>query len=255
MSTVRLVSVSGRVATVALLALFLSAPASAEICIDMNLRFEEREPPPTLVESMKKEAASIWESYGVWLQWRTTASLARCASTQASFNVLLNQNPRRARSLNRILGSTHLAVRAIDQVPIYIDLEATEELLGSVSFEKLARLLGRASFGPADVGRALGRVLAHEVGHVLLAARNHQPRGLMRPTFVAEDLLNPQRGFYTLSPAEVTRLRQRERTLIVSASQETHDWPVTSKAHDAADALRFPSARSAPMLSETDPGS
>ena len=93
MNTVRLVSVSGRVATVALLVLLLSAPASAEICIDMNLRFDDREPPPALVESMKKEAASIWESYGVWFQWRATPSLARCASTQASFDVLLNQHP------------------------------------------------------------------------------------------------------------------------------------------------------------------
>ena len=219
MSTVRLVFVSGRVARVALLALFMSGQASAEICVDMKLRLDEGEPDTSLVESMKKEAGSIWESYGVWLQWPATPSLARCNWTHASFDVLLDQHPRPAKSLNRTLGSTHLALRAIDHVPIYIDLEATEELLGSVSVGQLARLLGRSSFGPEDVGRALGRVLAHEVGHVLLAVRDHQPRGLMRPTFVAEDLLEPQRRFYTLSPSEVTRLRQRERALNLRASQ------------------------------------
>jgi hypothetical protein len=93
------------------------------------------------------------------------------------------------------------------------------------------------------------------VGHVLLAVRDHQPRGLMRPTFGAEDLLEPQRRFYTLSPGEVTRLRQRERALNVIASQQTPDSPATSIARAAATAVRSPSACSVPPLSRTAPGS
>ena len=65
MSTVRLVTVLGRVATVALLTLFMSGQAFAEICIDMNLRLDEREPPAAIVESMKNEATAIWGPYGV----------------------------------------------------------------------------------------------------------------------------------------------------------------------------------------------
>src|SRR5688572_21972819 len=209
MNTVRHRSVSTRVAWVALLASFMSAPTFAETCVDMNLRFDEREPHPALIESMKNEAASIWGSYGVWFRWPATPNPTGCAWAHASFDVLFDGEHRRpAWSLKTILGSTQLGLRAIDHVPIHIDREATEELLGSASVGQLARLLGRASFGPEDVGRALGLVLAHEVGHVLLAVRDHQPRGLMRPTFGAADLLEPQRGFYTLSPAEVTRLRQ-----------------------------------------------
>ena len=192
MSSVRLVIVSGRVAMVALLVLFMSSHAFAEICIDMNLRLDEREPPAAIVESMKNEATAIWEPYGVWFRWEATPSLAQCVWTQASFDVLFDQHPQPGRSFKLILGSTHLALRGIDHLPIHIDHEATEELLGSASVGQLARLLGRTSFGPEDVGRALGRVLAHEVGHVLLAVRDHQPRGLMRPTFGAEDLLEPQ---------------------------------------------------------------
>ena len=66
---------------------------------------------------------------------------------------------------------------------------------------------------PLDLGRALGRVLAHEIGHVVLAAAKHQSRGLMRASFVAEDLIRPQRWSYTLSEAEVARLRERELVL------------------------------------------
>jgi hypothetical protein len=230
MSTVRFVTVSGRVATVALLALVMSGQAFAEMCVDIDVRFDEREPDSALLESMKKEAASIWESYGVWFRWPATPDPAGCAWAHASFDVLLDHQHQRSASLKMILGSTHLAHRAIDHVPIYIDRKATEALLGSLRREQLFRLLGRLSVGPADVGRALGRVLAHEVGHVLLAAPFHWSRGLMRPTFVAEDLLTLQRDSYTLSPGEVTRLRQRERALNAIACEQTADCPAISMA-------------------------
>lgn len=200
-------------ATVALAALFTSSEASGEICIDMNLRFDERDSAGALVESMASEAASIWESYGVRLQWRATPGPARCAWTQASFDVLLDPPSPGARSSKVILGSTYLAPGVIDHVPIHVDRRATERVLGSLAFDQLARLLGRAGVDPSDVGRAMGRVLAHEIGHVLLATRDHQPGGLMRAAFIAADLLTPDRHSYRLSPAEVTRLRQRERAL------------------------------------------
>ena len=129
MSSVRLVIVSGRVAMVALLVLFMSSHAFAEICIDMNLRLDEREPPAAIVESMKNEATAIWEPYGVWFRWEATPSLAQCVWTQASFDVLFDQHPQPGKSFNLILGRTHLALRAIDHLPIHIDREATEELL------------------------------------------------------------------------------------------------------------------------------
>ena len=204
-----------RIAALALLAVFMASQASAEICVYMDLRFGKREQPPALIESMTQEAASIWEPYGVRFEWRAAQSPSRCSCTQASFTVLLDhQHPRSSGfSLPTTLGSTRLVPRAIEQAPIYIDREATEELLGSLGVGQLAPLLGRSSVGPADVGRALGRILAHEVGHVLLADRDHQPRGLMRKGFGAGDLLTPERGAYGLLPADVARLGQREQTL------------------------------------------
>jgi hypothetical protein len=237
MTIVRLVIVSGRAAMVAFLAVFMPSQAFAEICINMNLRLGEREPPAATVESMKNEAAAIWEPYGVWFRWEATPGLAQCPWTQASFDVLLNRSSQPGRSSKQILGSTRLALRAIDHVPIHIDREATEELLGSASVGQLARLLGHTSFGPEDVGRALGRILAHEVGHVLLAVRDHQPRGLMRPTFDAEELLERQRRFYALSSAEVTRLRQRERVL-TSQCRRPGSFPSIAPTPSSAQAGR-----------------
>ena len=39
------------------------------------------------------------------------------------------------------------------------------------------------------VGRALGRVMAHEIGHYLLASRVHTSEGLMRAAFDGDELL------------------------------------------------------------------
>ena len=57
------------------------------------------------------------------------------------------------------------------------------------------------------VGRVLGRVLAHELGHFLLRMRQHTTGGLMRPLQRADDLVSPSRSSVTLSPAETARVR------------------------------------------------
>jgi hypothetical protein len=49
------------------------------------------------------------------------------------------------------------------------------------------------------IGRAVGRVLAHELGHYLLCSRAHQRSGLMRAVHTAADLAGPDRGMFSLS--------------------------------------------------------
>jgi len=43
------------------------------------------------------------------------------------------------------------------------------------------------------LGRAMGRALAHELGHYLLASKAHTAAGLMRSTLPAETLFSPTR--------------------------------------------------------------
>lgn len=203
-----------RVAAAAILALSISSQATAEICVEVDLRFTEREPSRALVQSMKNEVSAIWKPYAVGIQWSGTMTLTGCASLQGSFDVLVDHQPLRPATSPRVmLGSTRVPLQAIDHSPIYIDSHATEHVLASLTVGELVRLLGRPDTGPADVGRALGRVLAHEMGHVLLGAPYHQQHGLLRPSFVPADLVQPQRWSYTLSRAEETRLRQREIAL------------------------------------------
>jgi len=201
-------SVGARVAAAVLLLCLTSRHAVADTCVDVHLRFNEGQPPAALVESLKREAAAIWKVYGVDLQWGSSACLA--AVRPMSFEVLLDQH-QRASGGHEVLGDARMSQALIDHVPIRLDREATETLLRSVTFEQVARLAGHASVGLVDVGVALGRVLAHELGHVLLATRGHQPRGLMRPAFSGEELLTAARETYGLSEPEVVRLRHEIR--------------------------------------------
>jgi hypothetical protein len=72
------------------------------------------------------------------------------------------------------------------------------------------------------MARALGRVLAHEIGHYVLALPAHAASGLMRSAFTGRELAGLDRQTFALSAALVPRLRDRllrlrsERTLLVA---------------------------------------
>jgi hypothetical protein len=52
------------------------------------------------------------------------------------------------------------------------------------------------------------RAIAHELGHYLLASREHAAHGLMRGQLTADDIMQPRRSSYQLERAQVQRLRQ-----------------------------------------------
>jgi len=71
----------------------------------------------------------------------------------------------------------------------------------------------------AAFSRALARVAAHELGHVLLNAAGHERRGLMREAFTRDDLLAIRPRSLTLPGGAGARLRRPEA---VSAAAAPH---------------------------------
>lgn len=204
-----------RTAGAALCVLLVAGEAAAGICLEVEVKFSGREPSPVTVQSMQGEAAAIWERYGVQLQWPASRNDVQCSRVHGTFDVVVEYQPSPVENALRssVLGSTHLAPGAIDRVGIFVDYDETQHLLETLSPSRLIPLVGHPDIGPADMGRALGRVLAHEIGHVLLDAPRHQPWGLMRRAFTPDDLAARQRWAYTLSKKEVERLASREREL------------------------------------------
>ena len=55
--------------------------------------------------------------------------------------------------------------------------------------------------------RAIARAIAHELGHYLLASRQHTARGLMRGQLTADDIMQARRSSVRLDSAQVEKLR------------------------------------------------
>lgn len=213
-----------RLVLVTIAATFFATSAHAGICVDVDLHFAGPAPSQDLSAMLEQEATAIWSPYDVDLRWGSP----RCAVEDASFDVLIEDQHLRASLERPVLGSTRVELSSIDRVPIRIDAGATERTLESLTIGELSTLVGRSQVGPEEMGRAFGRILAHEIGHVLLGLPSHQHQGLMRPTFQAADMVRPPRWQYTLSPLEIARLHHRSGWIVarrnrVASSDQQND--------------------------------
>ena len=202
-------------AAMAVCVLSIAGEAAAGICVDVDLTFAGREPQEATVRSMQDEASAIWIRYGVQIQWPASLLEVHCPVVLGSFDVFVEyqHSPTTHPRGPIVLGSTRLVPARIDHVGIHLDYDETQSLIESVGDSRLLVLAGSPVIGPVEIGRALGRILAHEIGHVLLGVRRHQAFGLMRPSFTPTDLVTRQRGAYALSTKEVERLAVRESEL------------------------------------------
>jgi hypothetical protein len=57
------------------------------------------------------------------------------------------------------------------------------------------------------LGRIIGRAVAHEIGHFLLASQTHASNGLMRAALDPERMVNPGTEFFKLQASDVRALR------------------------------------------------
>jgi hypothetical protein len=75
----------------------------------------------------------------------------------------------------------------------------------------LGRPLGTVPLGSSQtfVSRALGRAIAHEIGHYVLRSTAHSSAGLMRPRFTVADIMDGRRSHFRLGRDEEVRLAAR----------------------------------------------
>jgi hypothetical protein len=170
--------------------------------------------PPRQLLTMAREATAIWEPYGVALDWVRPGE--QVLGLPAGHGVLtisrdgpadrLASRPSAARRLGAVL---FLKGRDVAENTVALDVEATRQTVEEARWAD-----GRVADWPSSLreellGRALGRVLAHEIGHYLLVWRAHTPDGLMRAAFHGEVLIEPGRRAFELSDRLVPRLRTR----------------------------------------------
>jgi hypothetical protein len=169
--------------------------------VSINVVFDASvtKPVRTLVE---QEAAAIWKAHDVELEFRGADG---AAAMHLDASIATHQPDPAFHRRPPVLGQTEM--EGVTRGSIHISLDSVESTL-ECRHLKLLWLYER------DLGMAVGRVLAHEIGHALLGGPPfHDTSGLMRANFRADDLTNSDPRLFRLSSESEARLRVRNAAL------------------------------------------
>jgi len=165
-------------------------PADHELVV--YLRAGEFRASPSL-PSMQHEVNALMQAAGYRVDWRIAGESSGDVEAEALVVVELR-------------GACHApdASEKIAPLPKDAALASTPVSSGKVlpfswvNCDNLTRLLGHAAAGPREdflYGQAIGRLVAHELYHILANQRHHAESGIAKSAFSARDLLAEQFKF------------------------------------------------------------
>ena len=190
----------------------IHADVSESFEVNIRLRVDPSLTSRRITGRLKTETAAIWGPYGVRLEWTDDPDSAESAANGVSLDASLERQFERRLRMKwpAVLGRVVATPDASNWRSVRVSFDATESVLARGTMDRPAMAGIVLEY---ELARALGRVLAHEIGHVLLGAPDHDPTGLMRASFRAEDLGKPDRSPFRLTCGSVNRLRGRLRAL------------------------------------------
>jgi hypothetical protein len=183
--------------------------AALRVCLLVSVRATH---PWVDLWTTKREVAKIWQANGVDVVYSTPGGEACPDTTHRTVLLLLTNRPEELpRRLTGSLSSGALGSTVNSQgVPTALVLAFADRVVAAVS-----EIRACSAAHSACVSRLLGRVVAHELGHVLLRTSEHSRGGLMRPIFDIDDALAAPADAYMLAADERDRvarhLRERRR--------------------------------------------
>jgi len=158
------------------------------------------------VTEMEHETEAILKSSGLRLDWRLAADAAH-----ESFQDLVVVQFKGACKVEPI----PFVYDELGPLAFTYSSDGTVQPFTQVSCDKVAAFVRSAMWGDdfqrADFlfGRALGRVLAHELVHMLTASGQHAHEGVYKPALSGKELIT---GTLTLDPADIARLREIQKS-------------------------------------------
>jgi hypothetical protein len=149
--------------------------------------------PAGVAEHTLEEAAAIWRPLGVGITWMFVDAGDDCTSPDTLHLVFTNA-PASA-DAGVPLGWIQFVAPTMPGHVVHLSREAAQRLLASSPTLRQK---------PQDwqnmlLARVMGRALAHELGHYLLASKQHSSHGLMRPSLPLDALTDPERVGFELS--------------------------------------------------------
>ena len=173
---------------------------AASVCIRITDRDGLTGPALNSVES---EASRIWIRHGVALSWTqpapdTCPTIVSLVFDEHELIKLAGGSRDSALARSVFLGRKQTIVVSVPRAFEMLSLITQQNMTMSSGNERDFR-----------GGTLLGRVVAHELGHVLLTTLSHSESGLMRPVFGLKDVLSADDDTTKLSLREVDRLEMR----------------------------------------------
>ena len=185
---------------------------AAPVCI--RLKTVDYVSGPALM-TLEAEAARIWIRHGIDLTWKQPAP----ATCPTIVSIIFDE-----RELLKLAGGsidTALARTVFlgRSQTIYVSIPRAFAMLSQVNQRnKTINSTGERDF---HGGTLIGRVVAHELGHVLLTTTAHTETGLMRPVFGLADVLSADEETTALSEIQTSRLAMRFSLLPLEAPVRT----------------------------------
>ena len=168
------------------------------------------------MRTLQAEATRIWIRHGIELLWTQPAP----STCRTVVSIVFDE-----RELWKLAGG------AIDTAlarTVFLGRSQTIYVSAPRSFAMLSQLnlqtnnvLSNGTERDLGGGTLLGRVVAHELGHVLLTTLAHSEKGLMRPVFGLRDVLSTDEETTNLSKTENNRLAMRFSLIPLDAPSAT----------------------------------
>jgi hypothetical protein len=172
---------------------------------------------PTVRANAIKEAARIWKRYDVSLFTEDDGPCESPGAAPVTVTIDVGHDPASGATG---LGAIQFASDGTPASDIVLNYDAVKRIATSAPFMGLHPALWPAGLREEIVARALGRALAHEIGHYLLRSPHHTSSGLMQARHKGSMLGSPNdRGF------ELTKT-DRDRLRVVLASPLQPECPV-----------------------------
>jgi hypothetical protein len=158
----------------------------------------------SVIEIVRAEVEAIWRPYNVTIVWESVEAPSPDLWVQFVDRLLVPKGMHRYRAIAWIT-----FVAGVPQRYIRVSRPAAQALLQTRSWWDGAPLWKAAPKVQEHVrGRVIGRALAHEIGHYLLASRLHAKSGLMRAVLDNDDLVRPDAlSLFRLEDGDVRALR------------------------------------------------
>jgi hypothetical protein len=171
--------------------------------------------PASLVSMTLAETDAIWRRAGFTFVWQRVSldawPLDTASPQPPSLRVVIGRNRRTAANGTLPLGWIVFDDATTPEQEIYVSYASAMQFLDDTRVAPLHSTpqLQRETL----MARAMGRALAHELGHYLFASKVHTPGGLMKATQSAGELFSTDRSRYVVEPSQVAAAAARVASL------------------------------------------